>query len=132
VISLNHTELATEDDKSRDIDTWARLFKSKTWEELKMVASNNDYMTSAVETVYLSNEDYNIAKIARDRDDYLRHEAYTKRRLKELTEENAELTREKEDLSRKNEDLSKTNEDLSKTIARLQAQLKNNGIDSET
>ena len=82
-------------------------------------------MTSAVETVYLSNEDFNIAKIARDRDDYLRHEAYTKRRLKELTEENAELTREKEDLSRKNENLSKT-------IARLQAQLKNNGIDSET
>ena len=128
VVSLNQIELATEDDKSREIDTWARLFKSKTWEELKMVASNNDYMTSAVESVYLSNEDFNIAKIARDRDDYLRHEAYTKARLQKLSEENEQLTKANNALSKTNEDLSATIADQNDTISRLHSLLKANGI----
>ena len=41
-----------------------------------MVANGNEYMTSAVETVFLSNENKEIAKVARERDDYLRHEAW--------------------------------------------------------
>lgn len=90
VVSLNQIELATDEDKAREIDKWAKLFKSKTWEELKMVAKDNDYMTSAVDTVYLSNEDKAIAKIARDRDDFLRHQAYTENKIKKLEEALAE------------------------------------------
>ena len=30
VIELNHTEMATEEDKKHKIDTWAKLFKATT------------------------------------------------------------------------------------------------------
>ena len=101
VVSLNQEKKATNEDKTYGIDKWVRLFKARTWEELKMVASDNTYMTSAVESVYLSNEDQNVRKIAREREDYLRHEAYTKKRLEKLTElenENADLKAENERL----------------------------------
>ncbi len=99
VVSLNQIELATEEDKALGIDKWARLFKSTTWEELKMVANDNEYMTSAIETVYLSNEDWNVQKIAREREDYLRMDAYRKRRIEELTSENQKLSTDNEKLS---------------------------------
>ena len=56
-----------------------------------MVANDNKYMTSAVESVYLTNEDRNAIKIAREREDYLRHEAYQKEQIKKLTKENKKL-----------------------------------------
>ena len=34
------------------IDTWARIFKARTWEELRMAVKNNEYMEEAVETMY--------------------------------------------------------------------------------
>ena len=49
-----------------------------------MVANDNKYMTSAVESVYLTNEDKNAIKIAREREDFLRHEAYQKKQIKKL------------------------------------------------
>ena len=94
VVSLNQIELATESDKACGIDKWALLFKSKTWEDLKMVASDDKYMTSAVETVFLTNEDKNAIKIAREREDYLRLQAYQNRKLKELDEKATKLEEE--------------------------------------
>ena len=38
MVDLTQTELATEEDKANRIDYWARLFKAKTWEDLKMLA----------------------------------------------------------------------------------------------
>ena len=60
-----------------------------------MVANDNKYMTSAVEAVYLSNENKNMIKIAQEREDYLRTEAYHRRKLKELSEEVTELKKER-------------------------------------
>ncbi len=94
VISLNHEELATKEDITYGISDWVRLFKSKTWEELKMVASNNEYMTSTVESLYLSNSDENIRKVARERDDFLRYQAHREERIKNLESENQSLTAE--------------------------------------
>ncbi len=55
-----------------------------------MVASNDKYMTSAVETVFLTNEDKNAIKIAREREDFLRSQAYKEAKIKELEVSNAE------------------------------------------
>ena len=68
-----------------------------------MVANDNKYMTSAVESVYLTNEDRNAIKIAREREDYLRHEAYQKRQIKELTRDNKKL---KNDIAEKDSALA--------------------------
>lgn len=94
VVELNNEELATEEDITSGIKDWVHLFKSKTWEELKMVAQNNNYMASTVESMYLSSSDYNIRKVAREREDYLRLQASKDRKIAELTGQNATLTDE--------------------------------------
>ena len=116
VISLNQIELATSEDTTNNVDAWAKLFKSKTWEELKMVAKDNDYMTSAVQTVYLSNEDKVIAKIARERDEFLRSEAYRNNLLKE---QSAIIAEQNSTIAEQNSTIAELND----TIAKLQAEI---------
>ena len=52
MLDLSCIDLATEEDKQYQLDHWAALFKAKTWEELQMLAQNNNYFKEASETVY--------------------------------------------------------------------------------
>ena len=62
-----------------------------------MVAQNNECMSSAIESLYLSNTDENIRKVARDREDFLRYQAKREKTIKELADENARLRKLLED-----------------------------------
>ena len=90
VVELNHTELATDDDKAYGIDTWARLFKAKTWEEIKMIAKNNPSINSTAESIYLSNADRFIRKQCRDREDFYREQEAIAKEMAELKRSNEE------------------------------------------
>ena len=57
VLDLNQIHLATEEDKAYEIDYWAKFFKAKTWEDLKMLAQKNDAFEETCETVYKLNQD---------------------------------------------------------------------------
>ena len=57
VLDLNQIELATEEDKAYKIDYWARLFKAKTWEELKMLAQKDDVFEETSEAIFNLNQD---------------------------------------------------------------------------
>ncbi len=57
VVNLNQIELATEEDRKYGIDHWARLFKSTTWEAIKKMAQENEYISSAAETMFESSQD---------------------------------------------------------------------------
>ncbi len=81
-----------------------------------MVASDNKYMTSAVETVFLTNEDKNAIKIAREREDFLRLQAYKDRKLKEYEEKEAKF-------EATIADKDATIADMNAEIARLKAEL---------
>ena len=115
VVSLNQTEMATEEDRTYEIDKWVKLFKSETWEDIKMIANDNKYMTSAAQSVYLSNEDENVRKIARDREEYLRRENAREKKLKILEEENQKLGDE--------------NQKLEDEIKKLRQVIKDNGME---
>ena len=117
VVELEQEELATDEDIVHGIVKWVRLFKSKTWEELRMVAQDNEYMTSAVKSMYLSNEDYNVIKVARERDDFLRSQAYKDKKIENLESENANLSQE--------------NASLTDEISRLRKIIQDNGIDAQ-
>ena len=54
VVNLNQIELATEEDQKYGIDHWARLFKATTWEAIKKMAQENEYISSAAETMFES------------------------------------------------------------------------------
>jgi len=60
VVDLTHIELATREDKQYQIDHWASLFKASTWEELKMIAKDNEFLTEAAETIYQLSADDSV------------------------------------------------------------------------
>ena len=60
VVNLNQIELATAEDRKYGIDHWARLFKADTWEAIKNMAKENEYISDAAETLLRSNQDLKI------------------------------------------------------------------------
>ncbi len=94
-----------------------------------MVAQNNECMSSAVESLYLSNTDENIRKVARERDDFLRYQAKREETIKELTDENSALNDEVSTLSNENAALTNENASLTDENARLRKLLEENNIE---
>ncbi len=70
VADLSRIDLATEEDKDYHIDSWARLFKAATWEELKMTASEDDALYAAAKALFYKNSDEEIRMRCLDRDEY--------------------------------------------------------------
>ncbi len=122
VIELNHTDLATDEDKAYRVDTWAKLFKAKTWEEIKMITKDNPSMNSTAESIFLSNSDFEIRERCRAREDAIIHEQYQKEQIDKLTEENAKITEEYAKISEEKAKISEEN-------VRLRKILKDNGIE---
>lgn len=70
VLDLSHIELATEEDKLYHIHKWAMLFKATTWEEIEMIAEENEYLKEASKTMFRMSADDLIRKRCRDREEY--------------------------------------------------------------
>lgn len=70
VLDLSHIELATEEDKLYHIHNWAMLFKATTWEEIEMIAEENEYLKEASKTIFRMSADDLIRKRCRDREEY--------------------------------------------------------------
>ncbi len=128
VIELNHTEMATEEDKKHKIDTWAKLFKATTWEEIKMITSANPSMNSTAEEIFAANSDFMIAEQCRVREDNIIHE----RRMKEaLVEKDNKIAEQAEEISIKDDKIAEQAKELkeqAELIAILQKQLEEKGI----
>lgn len=69
VLDLTQIHLATEEDKAYKIDYWAKLFKAKTWEDLKMLAQNNSVFEETCETVYKLNQDKEVRYLCEMREE---------------------------------------------------------------
>ncbi|MBE5857637.1 MAG: Rpn family recombination-promoting nuclease/putative transposase [Lachnospiraceae bacterium] len=75
VLDLNRVDLATKEDKTNELDFWAKLFKSKTWEELRMLAEKEPiFKTIATEVRNISSEE-RIRMQCEAREDYNRSQA---------------------------------------------------------
>ena len=96
VVDLTQIELATEEDKASQIDYWARLFKATTWEEIRMIAKDNEYLKEASETLYELNADQMIQERCYARRCFMVNQNITNQEMERLTAENAALNREKE------------------------------------
>ena len=69
VIDLSRIDLATEEDRHYGIDRWAKLFKTKTWEDLRMITKNNETMQKAADSLYQLNTDPVARQCAQSRAD---------------------------------------------------------------
>lgn len=70
VVNLSRIDLATEEDRRYHIHDWALLFKTTTWEDLKMLASKDEYLYEASKTIFQLSTDEQIRKQCRDREEY--------------------------------------------------------------
>lgn len=112
VLDLTQAGLATEEDQNYQLDYWAALFKSTTWEELRMLAKNNEYIADASDTVYQLSQEERIRMECEAREDYYRRQRGIQHMLEtqaetieQLTAEKVVLTSEKEALAAENEKL---------------------------
>lgn len=104
VIDLNHIELATDEDKQYNIDYWAKLFKAKTWEEIKMLSAENNYMAEAANTIFKLSSEEQIRKRCRDREEYYQDLRNYERTIAEkdavIAEKNSEIEMLKAELTK--------------------------------
>lgn len=98
VLDLSRIDLATEEDRLHKIDYWASLFKSTTWEEIKMLARDNDYINDAAATIYQLSQDEMIRLQCEAREDYYRNQRDVELMLNKLSAENKALSAENEKL----------------------------------
>ena len=130
VLDLSRIDLATEEDRQYQLDYWAALFKAKTWEELQMLAQNNNYFKEASETVYELTQEEQIRQQCLAREDYNRtmkgiennfaaqkHEIATLKA--DLANANQQISEQSQQLSEKDQQLS----DYQQHIQALEAQL---------
>lgn len=81
VLSLKQIELATEEDKTWQIDLWAKLFTAKTWRDIKMIAKTNEIFASVSESLYQFNSDDLVREQCEARMEYERHERTIQKKL---------------------------------------------------
>ena len=122
VVDLTRIDLATDEDKVHAIDYWARIFKAKTWEEIKMLAKDNESMKEAVNSIFMANADDIVRQKCLAREDAERHERTLQRDMKILKDENAELKGENTELKGEVAELKDELAELKKRIAYLEAQ----------
>ena len=129
VLDLTHIDLATEEDKKYQIDYWAALFKTTTWEDLKMLAEKNDAIAEAVETIYKLSEEENIRLQCEAREDYYRRQRDAQilrerqeQQMQEQKQQMQEQERQMQELKTENKELSEQNSQLIAEIERLHAE----------
>ncbi len=84
VVDLTHIELATDEDKANQIDYWARLFKASSWEEVRMISKNNNYLSEASQALYELNADEITRQKCRAREEYYRTQNTYKKLISDL------------------------------------------------
>ncbi|MFR6537397.1 MAG: PD-(D/E)XK nuclease family transposase [Lachnospiraceae bacterium] len=109
VLDLTQIDRATEEYKCFGIDRWAGLFRATTWEELRMITKNNEYMDDGAQVLLTMNSDQTIRDMCYFRE---RAEIEEKYRNDLIKKQEAELAKKDKDLAEKD-----------RIIAELQAQL---------
>ena len=105
VLDLTQIGMASDEDKAYGIDTWATVFKAKTWEELRMAVQSNEYMKDAAETLYELNSGETIRQQCEARRRAEIEEKHIQDKLKKLEEDKENLTREKNELTKEKTEL---------------------------
>lgn len=133
VVNLNQIELATDEDIKYGLDKWVALFKSKTWEELRMIANEKPELLAATKSLYKYNNEDTIRFQCYAREDYRRKMNTIERDRKRLAEleaehydlvsQNIQLATQNDALASQNDTLASQNDALASQNAELLAKI---------
>lgn len=105
VLNLTRIDLASEEDKRYHIDYWASLFKANTWEELKMIAKQDEFINEASATIFQLSQEQLIRMQCAAREDYYKRQRTVQHMLENQKESIEHLTKENASLQSKVTDL---------------------------
>lgn len=74
VLNLTRIDLATKEDQQSHLDDWASIFKAATWEELKMIAKQDEFINEACSTIYQLSQEETIRLQCEAREDFYRRQ----------------------------------------------------------
>ena len=130
VLSLKEIDNATDEDKEWGLDTWARFFAAKTWRDIKMIAKNNEILTSASKSLYEYNSDWLVREQCRAREEF---ESQQRAILKQLDVQKQALAEKDSTIAEQSNTIAEQNNTIAEQsntitikdniIASLQAQL---------
>lgn len=123
MLNLTHIDRATEEDKCFGIDRWAALFRATTWEELRMITKNNEYMDDGAQVLLTMNSDQTIRDMCYFRE---RAEIEEKYRNELIQKQEADLAAKDKALAEKDTTITMQADTIAekdRIIAELQAQL---------
>ncbi len=123
VVDLTQVNLATDEDKAYQIDRWAKIFKADTWEELRMLTKDNEYMEDVTKALYQCNMDPKICKQCQDWEFEQKLLKMDENFRKKQAEEIAQLTEQKLQLTNETSRLQDETSRLQDENALLKAQL---------
>lgn len=123
VLDLNQIKLATDEDKLFRIDRWAQMFRATTWEELRMIAEKNPYMSEATARMYELNADEIVRQQCRAREEYDRHERWMQKLYREAKQETEAARQETAAIKQETAAANQKIAEQQKRIAELEALL---------
>lgn len=95
VLNLFKIDLVIKEDRAYGIDHWASLFKSKTWEEIKMIAEKDKDIEEAARSLFQFCTYEQVRKLCRDREEYYQdlrnYEREIERMKKVIAEKEVEM-----------------------------------------
>ena len=117
VVDLTQIQRATDEDKKHDIDLWARVFTATTWEEIEVLAQNNEYLKETVSGVRQLTEDEKIRQQCQAREDFAYWERIRNNRMKELGDD---LEKTRDNLQQTQDELQQAQDELQQAQGELQ------------
>ncbi len=138
VVNLSQIKLATEEDKNSKLDQWAKMFKAKTWEELRMLAEVNPAIDEAVSKIQVLTEQDRIREQIEAREEYYRIERtkmkLEQRRQERMAQMDAEIERKDAEIERKDAEIERKDAEIEQKEAELEkkeAELEKKGVELE-
>ena len=130
VLDLTRKDLANEEDRKAHRHLWASFFKAKSWEELKMLAREDEFINEACAAVYQLSHEEQIRLQCEAREDYYRrqravqyHLETQKNTIEKLSAENICLERKVISQEKKITSQGKKISSQEKKISSLQQEL---------
>lgn len=143
VIDLTQIDEATEEERSRGMEHWARLFKATTWEEIKMLAEKNEFLEEAAETAYRLSAEEKIRLQCQAREDYYRTQNTIKAVMEQqvqkiveqgtkITEQNAKITEQGATIAEQGAKITEQNAEITRLLEKLAGYEKKNATEADS
>ena len=123
VVYYTQIDLSTENDRACQLDCWAKFFKATTWEEIHMLAHDNEVLTEAATTIYQLTQEERIRMECEAREDYYRTQLGWQNMLSSQADQIEVLATEKDCLSTEVQSLTTEKESLSTKVQSLTAEV---------